>query len=240
MPNNGTPLQSIFAMRAEGEVHPLTLSEQIAEAIYLAIVNGEYQFGERIREEELSRRFQVSRGPVREALRILEKDSVVVILPHRGAHVTALTAKEVRDIFAIRKALIGLAIRELGTLPKTVLDDIDAQVAEMKRLAEDPEGHDAYARASARLHLFLAAQSQNRRLVEMIRSLARQTFRYTLIALSDTRARKKSVAIWAKIARLLRQGKMAEVAQLAGELIDRSCQAASRHLTQREKESSGS
>ncbi len=231
MPGNISDLQTIFAIRAGGEVHPLTLSEQIAEAVYRAIVEGEYQLGERIREEELSRRFQVSRGPVREALRILEKDSVVVILPHRGAHVTELTAQEVRDIFAIRKALIGLAICGFDTLPEAVLDEIDAQTKYMTEIAQAPDSADEYARSSARLHLFLASQSENQRLVEMIRSLARQTFRYTLVALSDSAARARSAEVWRDIARNLRAGRMRHAADLAQELIERSCAAASATLS---------
>jgi len=69
----------------------MTLPDQIAEHIFTAIANGEYAPGDRIREEAVAEQLQVSRGPVREALRILEKDSVVRILPNRGAHVTQLS-----------------------------------------------------------------------------------------------------------------------------------------------------
>jgi DNA-binding GntR family transcriptional regulator len=230
-------MSSIFAMRAEGEVHPLTLSEQIAEHIYLAIVEGEYQLGERIREEEISQRYQVSRGPVREALRILEKDSVVRILPHRGAHVTELTREEVADIFAIRKALIGLAIRDINSIDETAEKNFRQMVERMHILAGDK---DEYALASARLHLYLAGQSSNGRLVEMIRSLARQTFRYTKIALSDADARKASVAGWNKIIDLICSKQWEMAARTAEELIDRSCQSAIRNLKQQPAKKSGS
>ena len=230
MQDSSRALRSIFDMRAEGDVHPLTLPEQIAEALFRAIVEGEFQPGERIREEEVSRRYQVSRGPVREALRILEKDSVVVILPHRGARVTELTAKEVGDIFSIRKALIGLAIRSLERLPEETLAEIDRQVAEMQQIAPRPDGHADYVRASARLHLFIASLSDNARLAEMIRSLARQTYRYTLVALSDPEARRRSAETWGEMAALLRKGRMTHAADLAEELIDRSRAAASAHL----------
>ena len=87
-----------------------TLPEQIAELIFTSIANGEYEPGERIREEALAEQFEVSRGPVREALRILEKDSVVRILPNRGAHVTQLSIKEVADIFEIRRKWSGAMV----------------------------------------------------------------------------------------------------------------------------------
>ena len=65
-----------------------TLSEQIADQIYEVIVRGEHTPGDRIREAALADQFGVSRAPVREALRILERDAVVRVLPNRGAHVT--------------------------------------------------------------------------------------------------------------------------------------------------------
>lgn len=230
MQSTGHDLHNIFGMRTEGGVHLLTLPEQIAEAMFHAIIDGEYRPGERIREEEVSRHYQVSRGPVREALRILEKDSVVVILPHRGARVTELTAKEVDDIFSIRKALIGLAIRQLRTIPEEALLEIDHQVNEMQVIAARADSHADYTRASAKLHLFIAGLSDNTRLTEMIRSLARQTYRYTLIALNDLPARQRSAETWGEMAALLRKGRMDHAADLAEELIDRSRQSASAHL----------
>ena len=100
-------------MRSAAGRQLMTLPEQIAERIFAAIANGEYAPGERIREETLAEQFEVSRGPVREALRILEKDSVVRILPNRGAHVTQLSIKEVGDIFEIRRDLVGAMVRRL-------------------------------------------------------------------------------------------------------------------------------
>ena len=69
----------------------MTLAEQIAERISLSIATGDYAPGDRIREEAIAEQLEVSRGPVREALRILERDAVVRIQPHRGAHVTRCT-----------------------------------------------------------------------------------------------------------------------------------------------------
>jgi DNA-binding GntR family transcriptional regulator len=73
----------------------------------MAIAGGEYAPDERVREEALADEFEVSRGPVREAQRIQEKDSVVRILPNRGAHVTQLSVKEVSDIFEVRRTLLA-------------------------------------------------------------------------------------------------------------------------------------
>lgn len=231
-------MRSIFATRAQGEVHPLTLSEQIAERIYMSIIEGEFQFGERIREDSLSKLYQVSRGPVREALRILEKDSVVVIQPHRGAHVTELTIEEVQDIFDIRKALISLAIQNISKIEPAVYSRWMEMVNRMAEIAGQPDTTDEYILNSARIHLDIAGQNSNKRLAEMIRSLARQTFRYTKIALSTPQSRKRSSKAWQEIVANIHQGKYAESAVLAEGLIEQSCQNAVAYLQAQNTESS--
>jgi DNA-binding GntR family transcriptional regulator len=74
----------------------LSLPEQIASRLSERIVSGAYEPGQRIMEQALAQEFAVSRGPVREALRILERDGLVTILPRRGAIVTDLSVDEVK------------------------------------------------------------------------------------------------------------------------------------------------
>src|SRR5688572_7290779 len=117
----------------------MTLPEQIAEQIFTSIAQGEYAPGDRIREEALSEQFEVSRGPVREALRILEKDGVVRILPNRGAHVTQLSVKEVDDIFEIRRILSGRMIARLTADEAAQLAAaMEADLRALDALAADP------------------------------------------------------------------------------------------------------
>ncbi|HJM48435.1 MAG TPA: winged helix-turn-helix domain-containing protein, partial [Alphaproteobacteria bacterium] len=63
------------------EARPLSLSEQIAERLSQEILAGTYQPGQRVLEQHIAGRFEVSRGPVREALRLLQRDGVIEILP---------------------------------------------------------------------------------------------------------------------------------------------------------------
>src|SRR5688572_9744377 len=158
----------------------LTLPEQIAERIFESIASGEYAPGDRIREETLAEQFEVSRGPVREALRILEKDSVVRILPNRGAHVTQLSIKEVDDIFEIRRKLSGGMIEGLSVEEAAALAEaIDADVRALDAVTTDPDGAAAYSDISFRLSRTFREACHNERLAEILGSLARQTLRYT-------------------------------------------------------------
>jgi hypothetical protein len=88
---------------------------------------------------------------VREALRILEKDSVVRILPNRGAHVTQLTIKEVGDIFEIRRDLVGAMVRRLARDDAFIARDRRRGAASSKTLAKEPAACDAYLARSDRL-----------------------------------------------------------------------------------------
>src|SRR6478609_7055517 len=129
-----------------------TLPSQIAVRIGRAIVDGEFQPGQKLREVDLAQSFGVSRASVREALRTLESEGLVTILPQRGAQVTALTAEEVRDVFEIRANLMGLACERLArvTTPETA-DRLKTLLRALRVAREDGE---SYARASLALSEF--------------------------------------------------------------------------------------
>ena len=91
-----------------------TLPAQIAVRIGQAIVDGDFEPGEKLREVDLAGRFGVSRASVREALRVVEREGLVTILPQRGAQVTLLSAQEVQDVFDIRANLMGLVCNRLA------------------------------------------------------------------------------------------------------------------------------
>ena len=72
------------------------------------ILNGVYKDHEELREVTIGEELGVSRTPVREALRQLELEGLVTIIPNKGAYVTAITRKDVKDIYKIRSQLEGL------------------------------------------------------------------------------------------------------------------------------------
>ena len=182
-----------------------TLPEQIAERIYAAIVDGRYEPGARIREEELAASFGVSRGPVRDALRILERDSVIRVVPNRGAHVTPLSVQELNEIFEIRRVLAGAMVRRLGKPPAPMLAHLTEQVKELERRAADVD-QAAYVAASVDLSLSLATASGNARLAEIMQSLARQSWRYTQLALREAARRQESARNWRTLVAALSRG----------------------------------
>jgi DNA-binding GntR family transcriptional regulator len=87
----------------------VALREQVLAELRRRIVDGEYREGERLTETRLADDFGVSRNPVREALRVVEAEGFVQILPRRGAVVATLDETAVRDLFAVRQQLETLA-----------------------------------------------------------------------------------------------------------------------------------
>jgi len=76
-----------------------------------AIINGEYQAGDSLSEIKLSEKYGVSRTPVREALRQLELEGLVELIPNKGATVVGVSEKDIADIYAVRVRIEGLAAR---------------------------------------------------------------------------------------------------------------------------------
>src|SRR3990172_4576872 len=89
----------------------LPLSEVVYRRIRRSIILGEFPFGSSLSETELARRLEVSKTPVREALRRLAQEGLVLTTPHKGAVVASLTVEDLEEIYLMRSRLESLAAR---------------------------------------------------------------------------------------------------------------------------------
>jgi DNA-binding GntR family transcriptional regulator len=196
----------------------LSLPEQIAAQLASRITAGTYAPGQRIMEQAVAAEFAVSRGPVREALRLLEKDGLVTILARRGAQVTKLSIPEVREIFDIRVALNGLRDRSIAEDPERLklLPMLEAGVAELSRLARNARHNNEYVECVFRLNRALTAALRSSRLRAILDPLARQTLRYSRLGLASELRRRQSVKHWQELVKAVRDGD-GERAQRAAE-----------------------
>ncbi len=114
-----------------------TLPEKIAQSLADRIVSGRYRPGERLMETALAKELGVSHGPVRDALRQLQNAGLVTISPYRGAYVTDYSEREIRELYEVRAALVGLRARWLAEDParEEVLSQVDEPIARLSRLA---------------------------------------------------------------------------------------------------------
>ncbi|GAA5647398.1 MULTISPECIES: GntR family transcriptional regulator [Vibrio] len=88
-----------------------TKSEHLTGYLIEAIVNGEILPGSKISEPELARRFEVSRGPLREAIMRVEGLGLIERVPHVGARVITFSFEKLLELYAVREALEGMAAR---------------------------------------------------------------------------------------------------------------------------------
>ncbi len=206
------------ALAAPAGAHMLSLPEQIAAQLAARITAGTDAPGQRIMEQAVAAEFKVSRGPVREALRLLEKDGLVTILPRRGAQVTKLSIPEVREIFDIRIALNGLRDRSIAEDPERLklLPALEAGVAELARLARNARHNNEYVECVFQLNRTLTAALRNARLRAMLDPLAQQTLRYSRLGLASELRRRQSVKHWQELIKAVRDGD-GERAQRAAE-----------------------
>ena len=125
-----------FRLFADQSDPTLTVSEQIAARVGDRILSGAMPPGARIGEQELADEFSVSRGPIREALRILEREGLATLLARRGAIVTELSADELRELLEIRAGLFEMVVRKIAARPSPeLLAMLEAGVARLETLA---------------------------------------------------------------------------------------------------------
>jgi DNA-binding GntR family transcriptional regulator len=109
------------------------LSERIASEIRNAVLSGEMRPGMRIRQELLATHFGASRIPVREALKQLENEGLVVLAPNRGAWIADVNSEESIEVYKIREVVEPLAILEsVPNLTDADIDSLDATVRELE------------------------------------------------------------------------------------------------------------
>jgi DNA-binding GntR family transcriptional regulator len=104
-------------LRRLAPVQPRTMVEQAAEAVVAAAARGTFLPGDRLVEAEIARDLGISRVPVREALRLLESQGIVVSTPYKGMRLMQVTNLGVAQLMRVRAALETLAIREVLGLP---------------------------------------------------------------------------------------------------------------------------
>ena len=103
-----------------------SLRGQVFHAIREDILKGRYKENDELRETTLGKELGVSRTPVREALRQLELEGLVKIIPNRGAFVTGISEKDVRDIYMVRSVLEGLCVQMAAEhMTKERIDELE-------------------------------------------------------------------------------------------------------------------
>lgn len=111
------------------------ITDRVAQLVREALITGQFQHGERVKEAPLATRLGLSRGPVREALRVLAEEGMLERLPKRGAAVPHVDATTILDLYAARTALGTLLMRQAATLRRSELRSINTALSEVRAVA---------------------------------------------------------------------------------------------------------
>jgi DNA-binding GntR family transcriptional regulator len=149
-----------------------SLYRRLANEVRAMILEGRYAPGERIAELDLCSAFNVSRTPLREALRVLASEGLVDLLPNRGARVVSLTLDEVRDLFGVMSVLNGyageLAAGQLGEAELDQMRDLHLRMIAAFE-ARDLAG---YSGLNKKFHDIILIGSGNAALFETNRTIS--------------------------------------------------------------------
>jgi len=147
------------------------MGQAISENILQAIMSGILKEGEQLVEAELQKLFGVSKSPIREALREVEKMGFVVIKPRRGAFVKAITHRDIGENFRVRSVLEALAAREAyATMTEAELSAMTTSIENMRRAARDNDP-ERYWECHRRFHDSYLLASHNQALIEILQNL---------------------------------------------------------------------
>lgn len=169
-----------MATAETGDYEPM--AQVVARRLHERIVEGHLQPGAPIRQEAVAKEFGVSRLPVREALRQLESEGLVVLRPHSGARVAVLDFQECLDIYKIRERLEPLAFSEsVGRLSDEQLAEVVRAADAVERLTGDPA---AWIAADRAFHLACYAGVSTPRILRMIVGFWNTTQHYRRVLLT--------------------------------------------------------
>ncbi len=162
------------------------LRELVFENIREAIIDGHLKPGERLMEIQLAEELGVSRTPVREAIRKLELEGFVVMIPRKGAYVTDISIKDIADVFELRWALEALAA-ELAA-ERATEEEIEQMERHLLELAKVVEEQDVkkIVEIDTKFHETIYTASRNKRLGQILSLLGELIQRYRTLTLSKS------------------------------------------------------
>jgi DNA-binding GntR family transcriptional regulator len=201
-----------------------SLTEIIVAALDGEIISGRLKPRERLVETELAARFGVSRAPVREALRMLQREGLVAN-GSRGLQVADVSREEAAEIFDVLADLEELYTRR--AVPRISLREVAAMSRLLKRMERAVAGGDVqrYFELNDAFHVMICDACPNRTLIQLLASLGKRTLRFRRLAMSLPGRLKKSIEEHRRILDAVRQGDAETAGHRARESAERAYRA---------------
>ena len=171
----------------------LPLRDVVFNTLRRAILTGELKPGERLMEIHLANRLGVSRTPIREAIRKLELEGLVTMIPRRGAEVAQISEKSLQDVLEVRRALDALCTAL--ACERITAEGKNALKKACDNFEEATKTRDAVtiAEADVAFHDIIVQATGNQRLIQMINNLSEQMYRYRFEYIKDSSQHERLV-----------------------------------------------
>jgi DNA-binding GntR family transcriptional regulator len=170
-----------------------SLTSAVAEKLRDQIIRGEIPEGAQLRQDAIATQYRVSRIPVREALRQLDAEGLIAIVPNRGAVVPALSPDDIEELFSIR-ALLEPEVLKLS-IPHLTEEDFSEADAVLRNYVSELRREDhlsAWGRLNWQFHSILYSRANQPRFMAIIRNVNNSGERYTRLQLYLTHGMKRA------------------------------------------------
>lgn len=145
----------------------MTKKDSVFKYLRQAIISGDYKPGDHIVEQDICKRFKMSRSPVREAINQLEKEGLVTISPNVGAKVVELTLDDLSDIFDLLEVMEGASSRfACQKLNDEEIDELE-EIHFMMIEAANKKNLELFFELNIQFHRFISSRTKNRYLIEV-------------------------------------------------------------------------
>lgn len=215
-----------------------SLTVAVADKLRDQIIRGEIPEGAQLRQDAIANQFRVSRIPVREALRQLDAEGLIAIVPNRGAVVPALSPDDVEELFSIR-ALLEPEVLKLS-IPRLTEEDFAEAEAVLRQYVRElrrEEHVSAWGRMNWQFHSILYSRANQPRFMAIIRNVNNSGERYTRLQLYLTHGMKRANDEHHRILELCRQREVAPACKLLRQHIQYAGESLKQALAQKRSES---
>jgi len=211
-----------------------SLTSAVADKLRDQIIRGEIPEGAQLRQDAIATQYRVSRIPVREALRQLDAEGLIAIVPNRGAIVPALSPDDIGELFSIR-ALLEPEVLKLS-IPHLTEDDLSQAEEVLTKYVSELQRDDhvsAWGRLNWQFHSMLYSRANQPRFMAIIRNVNNSGERYTRLQLYLTHGIKRANEEHHQILALCRKRDVAAACKLLRQHIDHAGESLKKAVEER-------
>lgn len=198
----------------------LPLRDVVFNTLRQAILRGELKPGERLMEIQLANKLGVSRTPIREAIRKLELEGLVLMIPRKGAEVADITEKSLKDVLEVRRALEELSVKlTCDRITKEEMRELETAAENFRKTLKSKDITEI-AEADVRFHDVIYNATKNQKLIQLLNNLHEQMYRYRIEYLKKEEVYPKLLKEHKEIIARIGNGEKEAAARIVCEHID--------------------